>query len=151
MQRGAEVHLVPWDQDLLSLDYDGLFISNGPGDPSLAKTLINNVHKVGCFTNVYVNWETWVLIRRFNKELKLLQSSIYIIFNIFVSTISFHNCVYSSTIVSVIIFILWRCWRAIVPSQYLGSVWAIRSLPWLQEPSHTNYLWATGDQFNSQS
>uniref|UniRef100_UPI000C24BB86 carbamoyl-phosphate synthase [ammonia], mitochondrial isoform X2 n=1 Tax=Maylandia zebra TaxID=106582 RepID=UPI000C24BB86 len=46
VKRGAEVHLVPWDQDLLSLDYDGLFISNGPGDPSLAKTLINNVHKV---------------------------------------------------------------------------------------------------------
>ncbi len=46
-QRGAEVHLVPWNQDLLSLDYDGLFISNGPGDPSLAKTLIDNVHKVG--------------------------------------------------------------------------------------------------------
>lgn len=47
VQRGAEVHLVPWDQDLLSLDYDGLFISNGPGDPSLAKTLIQNVRKVG--------------------------------------------------------------------------------------------------------
>uniref|UniRef100_A0A8C4DZ81 Carbamoyl-phosphate synthase [ammonia], mitochondrial n=1 Tax=Dicentrarchus labrax TaxID=13489 RepID=A0A8C4DZ81_DICLA len=46
VKRGAEVHLVPWDQDLLSLDYDGLFISNGPGDPSLAKTLIDNVHKV---------------------------------------------------------------------------------------------------------
>uniref|UniRef100_A0A3Q2PET7 Carbamoyl phosphate synthase arginine-specific large chain n=1 Tax=Fundulus heteroclitus TaxID=8078 RepID=A0A3Q2PET7_FUNHE len=45
VKRGAEVHLVPWDQDLLSLDYDGLFISNGPGDPSLAGTLINNVHK----------------------------------------------------------------------------------------------------------
>ncbi|XP_029314740.1 carbamoyl-phosphate synthase [ammonia], mitochondrial [Cottoperca gobio] len=46
VKRGAEVHLVPWDQDLLSLEYDGLFISNGPGDPSLAKTLIDNVRKV---------------------------------------------------------------------------------------------------------
>ncbi|XP_051564917.1 carbamoyl-phosphate synthase [ammonia], mitochondrial isoform X1 [Myxocyprinus asiaticus] len=46
VKRGAEVHLVPWDQDLMSLDYDGLFISNGPGDPSLAKTLIHNVRKV---------------------------------------------------------------------------------------------------------
>ncbi|XP_060945181.1 carbamoyl-phosphate synthase [ammonia], mitochondrial isoform X2 [Limanda limanda] len=46
VKRGAEVHLVPWDQDLLSLDYDGLFISNGPGDPSLAKKLIQNVSKV---------------------------------------------------------------------------------------------------------
>ncbi|KAF6719479.1 Carbamoyl-phosphate synthase [ammonia], mitochondrial [Oryzias melastigma] len=46
VKRGAEVHLVPWDQDLLSLQYDGLFISNGPGDPSLAKTLISNIRKV---------------------------------------------------------------------------------------------------------
>ncbi|XP_059356401.1 carbamoyl-phosphate synthase [ammonia], mitochondrial isoform X3 [Carassius carassius] len=46
VKRGAEVHLVPWDQDLMSLEYDGLFISNGPGDPSLAKTLIQNVRQV---------------------------------------------------------------------------------------------------------
>ncbi|TNN03137.1 hypothetical protein fugu_000166 [Takifugu bimaculatus] len=45
-KRGAEVHLVPWDQDLLSLEYDGLFISNGPGDPALANALISNVSKV---------------------------------------------------------------------------------------------------------
>lgn len=47
LQRGAEVHLVPWDQDLTSIEYDGLFISNGPGDPALATTLINNLRKVG--------------------------------------------------------------------------------------------------------
>ncbi|XP_072541100.1 carbamoyl-phosphate synthase [ammonia], mitochondrial [Salminus brasiliensis] len=46
VKRGAEVHLVPWNQDLMSLEYDGLFISNGPGDPSLAETLIQNVRKV---------------------------------------------------------------------------------------------------------
>uniref|UniRef100_Q9PTM9 Carbamoyl-phosphate synthase [ammonia], mitochondrial n=1 Tax=Opsanus beta TaxID=95145 RepID=Q9PTM9_9TELE len=46
VKRGVEVHLVPWNQDLMSLDYDGLFISNGPGDPALAQTLINNVRKV---------------------------------------------------------------------------------------------------------
>uniref|UniRef100_A0A672MP08 Carbamoyl-phosphate synthase 1 n=2 Tax=Sinocyclocheilus grahami TaxID=75366 RepID=A0A672MP08_SINGR len=46
VKSGAEVHLVPWDQDLMSLEYDGLFISNGPGDPSLANTLIQNVRKV---------------------------------------------------------------------------------------------------------
>ncbi|XP_051762789.1 carbamoyl-phosphate synthase [ammonia], mitochondrial [Ctenopharyngodon idella] len=46
VKRGAEVHLVPWDQDLMSLEYDGLFISNGPGDPSLANTLVQNVRKV---------------------------------------------------------------------------------------------------------
>ncbi|KAI1885288.1 hypothetical protein AGOR_G00218610 [Albula goreensis] len=46
VKKGAEVHLVPWDQDLLSLEYDGLFISNGPGDPALAGSLIQNVRKV---------------------------------------------------------------------------------------------------------
>ncbi|KAG7463959.1 hypothetical protein MATL_G00182150 [Megalops atlanticus] len=46
VKRGAEVHLVPWDQDLLSLEYDGLFISNGPGNPALAGTLIHNLRKV---------------------------------------------------------------------------------------------------------
>uniref|UniRef100_A0A672N5L9 Carbamoyl-phosphate synthase 1 n=1 Tax=Sinocyclocheilus grahami TaxID=75366 RepID=A0A672N5L9_SINGR len=43
---GEEVHLVPWDQDLMSLEYDSLFISNAPGDPSLVKTRIQNVCKV---------------------------------------------------------------------------------------------------------
>ncbi|KAJ8282992.1 hypothetical protein COCON_G00055110 [Conger conger] len=46
VKRGAEVHLVPWDQDLMSLEYDGLFISNGPGNPALAEPLIHNVRKV---------------------------------------------------------------------------------------------------------
>ncbi|KAF7709169.1 carbamoyl-phosphate synthase [ammonia], mitochondrial [Silurus meridionalis] len=46
VKRGAEVHLVPWDQDLTSLEYDGLFISNGPGNPALAGTLIQNIRKV---------------------------------------------------------------------------------------------------------
>ncbi|XP_066543719.1 carbamoyl-phosphate synthase [ammonia], mitochondrial isoform X2 [Amia ocellicauda] len=46
VKRGAEVHLVPWDQDLLGLQYDGLFISNGPGDPALATTLVQNLRKV---------------------------------------------------------------------------------------------------------
>lgn len=42
-------------------------------------------------------------------------------------------------------FVLWRWWRVIVPSQCLGSVWAIRSLPWLQELTRISYLWATGE------
>ncbi|XP_076858406.1 carbamoyl-phosphate synthase [ammonia], mitochondrial [Brachyhypopomus gauderio] len=46
VKHGAEVHLVPWDQELLSLEYDGLFLSNGPGDPALAETLIQNVRQV---------------------------------------------------------------------------------------------------------
>lgn len=51
-QRGAEVHLVPWNHDFTSMDYDGLFISGGPGDPTQAPELIENVRKV---KNVYWN------------------------------------------------------------------------------------------------
>lgn len=32
----------------LFLDFDGLFISNGPGDPQLCQTTISNVRKVVC-------------------------------------------------------------------------------------------------------
>ncbi|NBC82552.1 MAG: glutamine-hydrolyzing carbamoyl-phosphate synthase small subunit [Bacteroidetes bacterium] len=33
IQRDTTVTLVPWDYDFTNDDYDGLFISNGPGDP----------------------------------------------------------------------------------------------------------------------
>ncbi|XP_026563532.1 carbamoyl-phosphate synthase [ammonia], mitochondrial [Pseudonaja textilis] len=46
VKRGAEVHLVPWNHDFTSMDYDGLFISGGPGDPTQAPELIENVRKV---------------------------------------------------------------------------------------------------------
>lgn len=35
--------VVPWDYDFTSDDYDGLFISNGPGDPSLCRPTIYNI------------------------------------------------------------------------------------------------------------
>uniref|UniRef100_A0A8C3A7P8 Carbamoyl-phosphate synthetase 2, aspartate transcarbamylase, and dihydroorotase n=1 Tax=Cyclopterus lumpus TaxID=8103 RepID=A0A8C3A7P8_CYCLU len=47
-QRGACVTVVPWDHPLDSTDFDGLFISNGPGDPEFCQTTINNVKKVIC-------------------------------------------------------------------------------------------------------
>lgn len=34
---------VPWDYDYSQEDYDGLFISNGPGDPTLCVATINNL------------------------------------------------------------------------------------------------------------
>ncbi|KAL8183820.1 UNVERIFIED_CONTAM: Gly-Xaa carboxypeptidase [Gekko kuhli] len=46
VKRGAEVHLVPWNHDFTEMDYDGLFISGGPGDPTQAEELIENVRKV---------------------------------------------------------------------------------------------------------
>ncbi len=47
-QRGAEVHLVPWNYDMSQDTYDGLFLSNGPGDPALASEAIANLKKVQC-------------------------------------------------------------------------------------------------------
>ncbi|NWW01668.1 CPSM synthase, partial [Oreocharis arfaki] len=46
VKRGAEVHLVPWDHDFTGMDYDGLIISGGPGDPMKAQEVIQNVRKV---------------------------------------------------------------------------------------------------------
>ncbi|NWT92594.1 CPSM synthase, partial [Urocynchramus pylzowi] len=43
---GAEVHLIPWDHDFTGMDYDGLIISGGPGDPMKAQEVIQNVRKV---------------------------------------------------------------------------------------------------------
>ena len=38
--------LVPWDHDISKENFDGLFLSNGPGDPSLASDAIRNLRKV---------------------------------------------------------------------------------------------------------
>jgi len=46
VMRGAEVHLVPWNYDYSDDIYDGLFISNGPGDPALAWDAVLNLRKV---------------------------------------------------------------------------------------------------------
>lgn len=42
------MHLVPWDHDFTGMDYDGLIISGGPGDPMNAQEVIQNVRKVQC-------------------------------------------------------------------------------------------------------
>ncbi len=36
---------VPWDYDFTQEEYDGLFISNGPGDPELCKITVNHLKK----------------------------------------------------------------------------------------------------------
>ncbi|KAL8750230.1 MAG: hypothetical protein Q9184_006497, partial [Pyrenodesmia sp. 2 TL-2023] len=44
--RGVEVLVVPWDYDFTGFagqEYDGLFISNGPGDPALLETTISHI------------------------------------------------------------------------------------------------------------
>lgn len=46
VKRGAEVNLVPWNHDFSKMEYDGLFITSGPGNPELAGTLVQNLKKV---------------------------------------------------------------------------------------------------------
>ena len=48
IDRGVKVIRVPWDYDIFSLKekIDGVFISNGPGDPKLADKTINTIKKV---------------------------------------------------------------------------------------------------------
>jgi carbamoyl-phosphate synthase small subunit len=45
IKRDATVILVPWNYDFSKEEYDGLFISNGPGDPKKCEITINNLSK----------------------------------------------------------------------------------------------------------
>ena len=36
---------MPWDYDFLSIPFDGLFISNGPGNPDFATTTVENIRR----------------------------------------------------------------------------------------------------------
>jgi carbamoyl-phosphate synthase small subunit len=42
-KRDTTVYRVPYNYDFSSIDYDGLFISNGPGDPQMNTTTIKNL------------------------------------------------------------------------------------------------------------
>ena len=45
LKRGVEVIRVPWDYDFNSLQFDGLFISNGPGDPDTCDAAVQNIRR----------------------------------------------------------------------------------------------------------
>ncbi len=45
LKRDTTVIRVPWDYDFNQLEYDGLFISNGPGDPEKCTATIENIRK----------------------------------------------------------------------------------------------------------
>lgn len=44
-RRGVKVIRVPWNYDFNTLEYDGLFISNGPGNPDFATETVENIRK----------------------------------------------------------------------------------------------------------
>lgn len=45
IDRGAEVIRVPWNYDFTELEYDGVMISNGPGDPQQCGETVANIRK----------------------------------------------------------------------------------------------------------
>lgn len=45
LKRNVVVIRVPWDYDFNTLEYDGLFISNGPGDPDTCDAAVQNIRK----------------------------------------------------------------------------------------------------------
>lgn len=45
LKRGVEVIRVPWNYDFNGLQFDGLFISNGPGDPDTCDAAVQNIRR----------------------------------------------------------------------------------------------------------
>ena len=45
LKRNVEVIRVPWNYDFNGLEFDGLFISNGPGDPDTCDAAVQNIRK----------------------------------------------------------------------------------------------------------
>ncbi len=45
LKRDTTVIRVPWDYDFNQMEYDGLFISNGPGDPAHCTVTVENIRK----------------------------------------------------------------------------------------------------------
>lgn len=45
LKRGVEVVRVPWNYDFNQLQYDALFISNGPGDPDTCDAAVQHIRK----------------------------------------------------------------------------------------------------------
>ena len=44
IRRGIEVIRVPWDYDFNELEFDGLFLANGPGDPEQCDKTVAHIH-----------------------------------------------------------------------------------------------------------
>ncbi len=45
VRRGVELIRVPWNYDFNELEFDGLFLANGPGNPALCKETVENIRK----------------------------------------------------------------------------------------------------------
>lgn len=45
IQRGVEVVRVPWNYDYTDMEFDGLFLANGPGDPDMCSEAVDIIRK----------------------------------------------------------------------------------------------------------
>ena len=45
LSRGVELTVLPWNASLEGLDYDGIFLSNGPGDPKACTKTIATIRR----------------------------------------------------------------------------------------------------------
>lgn len=45
VEREVEIIRVPWNYDYTTLDYDGLFLANGPGDPDMCSDAVEVIRK----------------------------------------------------------------------------------------------------------
>ena len=45
VNRGVEVIRVPWNYDYTGMDFDGLFLGNGPGDPDMCEEAVSVIRK----------------------------------------------------------------------------------------------------------
>ena len=45
INRGVEVIRVPWNYDYTGMDFDGLFLGNGPGDPDMCEDAVSIIRK----------------------------------------------------------------------------------------------------------
>ncbi len=52
LRRNLEVIRVPWDYDFNELEFDGLFLANGPGDPETCEATVQNIRKFLASPNV---------------------------------------------------------------------------------------------------
>ncbi len=52
IRRGVEVIRVPWNYDFNELEFDGLFLANGPGDPNTCSDAVDNIRKFLANPNV---------------------------------------------------------------------------------------------------
>jgi len=46
LKRNATVIRVPWDYDFSREEYDGIFLTNGPGDPAMCGVTVDNIRKI---------------------------------------------------------------------------------------------------------